>query len=163
MFEDKNNQQGGMKEYARPEVEHEVTLDSGNVAKFRIIKWSPSQVFNRLPKIGKVFAVPFSMVATSSPEEGTSLSEVLPMALIHFFSTMEEEGMTQFFKMILEDVYVNNENVVDKFDIIFLEHPEIVMELVAKVVEVHYAPFFKRGFGNLLTSMNLVNNLNQKS
>lgn len=163
MFQEIEEQRGGVKDYAKPEVEYEVTLDSGNVAKFRIIKWSPTEVFNKLSKIGKVFAVPFSMVATASPEEGSTLSEVLPMALIHFFTTMEEEGMTDFFKMILKDVYINNESVVEKFDIIFMEHPEIVMELVAKVVEIHYAPFFKRGFGNLLSSMNLVNNLGQKA
>lgn len=155
------NNTANLNQFERPSVDYEVELLDGTKVIFKILKWSPTKVYQRIPKIGKTFAVPLSMIMTATGEEGATINDVIPMALIHFFSTVEEQGVVEFFKLILEDVYFKGQSVNDNFDSLFYSEPEIVLDLVSKVIEVHYAPFFKKGFAKLLNPMGMVASLEQ--
>lgn len=142
----------GIKAYARPETNFEIEALNGEKVTFRIIHWSPTTVFTRIPLVGRYFAVPISMLVGTKPGD-EDFAEVIPSALLQLFNTMEEQNLMQFLFTMLQDVYYKNESVVDKFDIVFMGKSDVLIQLVAKIVEINYAPFFKTGFSKLMTSI----------
>lgn len=151
-----------MKSLSRPETEFMGQTAMGEQMKFRIIHWSPTKVFQRIPMVGKYFYVPVSMMAGYKADD-PAFADAIPAALLQLFNTMEENDLIGFLGTILDDVYYNNKRVVENFDAVFLGKNEVVLQLVAKVLEVNYAPFFKIGFENLMTSIIPVAGLDQTS
>lgn len=141
-----------MKSVARPETEFTAKTAKGEQMKFRIMHWSPSKVFARIPLVGKYFYVPASMISSLKSDD-PGFAETIPAALLHLFNTMEENDLLGFLATMLDDVYYNNQQVVQNFDTVFLGRNEVVLQIVAKVLEVNYAPFFETGFESLLTSV----------
>lgn len=147
-----------MKTMAKPETELVAETASGEEMKFRIIHWSPSKVFQRISIVGKYFYVPVSMIASIKPED-PNFADAIPGALLQLFNTMEENDFIGFLATMLDDVYYKNAPVVQNFDTVFLGKNEVVLQVVAKVLEVNYGPFFKTGFANLMTSIVPVANM----
>lgn len=149
-----------IQKFARPEVKVDIPLDDGRSVTFRILKWSPTKVFERIPELGSVLAVPMIMYDTASMSADEDLEPRIAMALIQLFSGLEEKNLALFLRKILDEVYTESEyNVSENFDEIFFSHPELVIDLAAKVLEVNYSPFFKRGFGKLLTQFRGIESL----
>ena len=65
--------------------------------------WSPMKCFSHLPKIGKAFAVPLSMLSGSEDK----FEEVLPQALFMLFEQMEEQDIWSLFELITQDIHVD--------------------------------------------------------
>lgn len=147
-----------MKGLARPETNFEITSISGEKMNFRIIHWKPTTVFARIPLVGKYFAVPMSMLVGTKPEE-VDFAEAVPAALLQLFNTMEENNLVSFIGTLLDGVYYNNMSVSENFDTVFMDKSDVVIQLITKVVEINYGPFFKTGFANLMTSLMPVVNL----
>lgn len=149
--------------HAAPEVLAEFTLDNGKSVKFRIMRWNPTKVFNRLPEYGSIIAVPMVMYGTAENFAGEDYEVKIGQALIQLFSGLEERVLSDFLKTILDDVYSESGvSVVDSFDEMFILHPYLVIELAAKVLEVNYGPFFKRGFTGLLSQFQAISTIPQK-
>jgi hypothetical protein len=146
------SQMQAMKAVARPETEFVARTAKGEQMKFRLLHWSPTKVFSRIPLVGKYFYVPFSMLGSVTPQD-EAFADALPAALIQLFNTMEENDLLVFLGTILDDVYYNNQPVTQTFDTTFLGKHEVVLQVVAKVLEVNYAPFFEIGFESLITSI----------
>lgn len=163
-FENNTMQNDTVQQYERPNEVRKIEVTPGNYAEFRIFKWGPSKVFERMPEIGSVLAVPYMMYETAKENAEDDLEQRIAMALIQLFSGLEQKNLAEFMKKILDEVYTEDGkyNVADKFDEIFILHPELVLDLATLVLEINYGPFFKRGFGKLLTQFkgigNLVNN-----
>lgn len=150
-------------QYAKPEVTVELTLENGNKTSFRIVHWSPSKVFNRLPEYGSVLGVPLVMYSTAENFAGEDYEQKIGMALIQLFAGLEQRVLSEFLKSILDEVYtLGGESVTDNFDTIFIKHPYLVIELASKVLEVNYGPFFKRGFAGVLNQFQGIKILNEK-
>ncbi len=148
-------------QYAKPEVKVELELDSGRKVGFRIIRWRPSKVFDRIPEYGSIFAVPMVMYGTAEELAGEDYEQKIAMSLIQLFSGLEQRVLSDLLKDILDETYTeDNVSVVEKFEELFMLHPYLVVDLAAKVLEVNYGPFFKRGFGKLLTQFQTVQTLN---
>ena len=149
-----------IQQYARPEVVVDLYLDETRSVKFRILKWSPTKTFERIPVLGSVLAVPLVMYDSASMSADEDLEPRIAMALIQLFSGLEEKNLAEFLKMILDEVFTESgHNVSENFDELFFAHPELVVDLAAKVLEVNYGPFFKRGFGKLLTQFKGIESL----
>jgi hypothetical protein len=149
-----------IQQYARPEEIVDIELDEGRSVRFRILKWSPTKVFERIPELGSVLAVPMIMYDTATSSADEDLEARIAMALIQLFSGLEEKNLALFLQKILDEVYTESgHNVSENFDELFFAHPELVIELTAKVLEVNYSPFFKRGFGKLLTQFKGIESL----
>lgn len=144
--------QNTMLNLARPETKFSVKTLTGENMEFRIVHWKPTEVFSRIPLIGRYFYVPMSMLLSSDKSE-VDFSEVIPAALIQLFNTMEHHNIVHFISEILDSVIYQNNPVMNNFDEVFMKNPDVVIELVAKVVEIHYSPFFKTGFSKLITSL----------
>lgn len=149
-----------IQKFARPEEIVQIELDEGRSVTFRILKWSPTKVFERIPELGSVLAVPMIMYDTATMSADEDLEARIAMALIQLFSGLEEKNLALFLQKILDEVYTESgHNVSENFDELFFAHPELVIELTAKVLEVNYSPFFKRGFGKLLTQFKGIESL----
>ncbi len=149
-----------IQKFARPEEIVQIELDEGRSVTFRILKWSPTKVFERIPELGSVLAVPMIMYDTATMSADEDLEARIAMALIQLFSGLEEKNLAVFLQKILDEVYTEaGHSVSENFDELFFAHPELVIELAAKVLEVNYSPFFKRGFGKLLTQFKGIESL----
>ncbi len=149
-----------IQQYARPEQIVDIELEPGKTVRFRILKWSPTKVFERIPELGSVLAVPMIMYDTATMSADEDLEARIAMALIQLFSGLEEKNLALFLQKILDEVYTEaGHNVSENFDELFFAHPELVIDLTAKVLEVNYSPFFKRGFGKLLTQFKGIESL----
>ncbi|WNL63491.1 hypothetical protein [Citrobacter phage Tr1] len=149
-----------IQKFARPEEIVEIPLDNDRTVTFRILKWSPTKVFERIPELGSVLAVPLVMFDTAKMSADEDLEARIAMALIQLFSGLEEKNLALFLRKILDEVYTESgHNVSENFDELFFAHPELVIDLTAKVLEVNYSPFFKRGFGKLLTQFQGIESL----
>ena len=156
-------QDNTIQKFARPEEVVEIALDDNRTVTFRVLKWSPSKVFERVPELGSVLAVPMTMYNTALMSADEDLESRIAMALIQLFAGLEEKNLTTFLRKILDEVYTQDGyNVSENFDELFMAHPELVLDLTAKVLEVNYGPFFKRGFGKLLTQFKAMENLAAK-
>lgn len=150
-----------MKALAKPETIFVAKTAKGEQMKFRIMHWSPTKVFSRISVVGKYFYVPFSMLGSVRPgDEG--FEDAIPAALIQLFNTMEENDLLVFLATMLDEVIYNNQSVVQTFDETFLGKTEVVIQLLAKVLEVNYGPFFEIGFKELITSIMPVVKLNNQ-
>lgn len=149
-----------IQKFARPEEIVHIELEPGKTVTFRILKWSPTKVFERIPELGSVLAVPMIMYDTATMSADEDLEARIAMALIQLFSGLEEKNLALFLQKILDEVYTEaGHNVSENFDELFFAHPELVIELAAKVLEVNYSPFFKRGFSKLLTQFKGIESL----
>lgn len=149
-----------IKQYARPEEIVKIDLDENRSVTFRILKWSPSKVFERIPELGSILAVPMTMYKTALLSADEDLESRIGMALMQLFAGLEEKNLAIFLRKVLDEVYTESGvNVSENFDELFMVHPELVLDLTAKVLEVNYGPFFKRGFGKLLTQLQSMENL----
>lgn len=143
-----------------PETKYTTELGNGKKAEFRIVHWKPTKVYQRLPMIGKIFAIPVSMIFGSAAQgENSDFSEALPSALIYLFQTLDENDFMGFLKMLLEDVWVGNTQIITDLDGLFKSNPEVILELALKVVEISYAPFMKKGLSGMFKGVMPVTNL----
>lgn len=145
-------QASAMKRLAAPETAFTAECLNGEKMNFRIIHWSPTKTFARISKIGKYFAVPIAMMIDSKPGDA-NFSEALPAALLQLFNTMDEDNLLEFISMLMDEVYFENKSVLENFDSLFMGRNEVIIQLMAKVVEINYSPFFKTGFGKLISSI----------
>ena len=75
-----------IQKFARPEVMVDIPLEEGRFATFRILKWNPTKVFERIPELGSVLAVPMVMYDTAAMSADEDLEPRIAMALIQLFS-----------------------------------------------------------------------------
>ena len=118
--------------------------------------WSPTKMYRNIPKIGRYFVIPASTVIGeifNAQQEGTEvdLSEAIPTALMYLFQTMEDNDIMDFYKIIFEDVYLDNKLIMDDFDGIFTDNPFDPIDLIVEVLRINYVvPFSqKKGLSSL--------------
>ena len=118
--------------------------------------WSPTKMYRNIPKIGRYFVIPASTVIGEifkAQQEGTEvdLSEAIPTALMYLFQTMEDNDIMDFYKIIFEDVYLDNKLIIDDFDGIFADNPFDPIDLIVEVLRINYVvPFSqKKGLSSL--------------
>ena len=118
--------------------------------------WSPTKMYRNIPKIGRYFVIPASTVIGEifkAQQEGTEvdLSEAIPTALMYLFQTMEDNDIMDFYKIIFEDVYLDNKLIMDDFDEIFTDNPFDPIDLIVEVLRINYVvPFSqKKGLSSL--------------
>lgn len=118
--------------------------------------WSPTKMYRNIPKIGRYFVIPASTVIGEifkAQQEGTEvdLSEAIPTALMYLFQTMEDNDIMDFYKIIFEDVYLDNKLIMDDFDGIFTDNPFDPIDLIVEVLCINYVvPFSqKKGLSSL--------------
>ena len=118
--------------------------------------WSPTKMYRNIPKIGRYFVIPASTVIGEifkAQQEGTEvdLSEAIPTALMYLFQTMEDNDIMDFYKIIFEDVYLDNKLIMDDFDGIFADNPFDPIDLIVEVLRINYVvPFSqKKGLSSL--------------
>lgn len=149
-------------ESVAPSTEYEITYkneeNKERVAKFTIYHWTPTKTYKNIPRIGRIFGVPMSMIMSG----GESFSEALPGAMLQLFNTFEEEDLVKFLKEMLDGVYLNGEPVNgDKFDAIFAKNPQIPIQLLMKVLEISYSPFTRVDFSALFKTASQVTTLDK--
>lgn len=156
----KDNMMAQLANSIAPETMYTTELSNGKKATFRIVHWKPTKVYQRLPTIGKIFAIPVSMIFGSAAQgEDSDFSESLPSALVYLFQTLDENDFLGFLKMLLEDVWYENTQIINDLDGLFKTNPEIILELALKVVEISYAPFMKKGLSGMFKGVMPVTNL----
>ena len=118
--------------------------------------WSPTKMYRNIPKIGRYFVIPASTVIGEifkAQQEGTEVdfSEAIPTALMYLFQTMEDNDIMDFYKIIFEDVYLDNKLIMDDFDGIFADNPFDPIDLIVEVLRINYVvPFSqKKGLSSL--------------
>ena len=72
-----------IQKFARPEEIVQIELDEGRSVTFRILKWSPTKVFERIPELGSVLAVPMIMYDTATMSADEDLEARIALSLIH--------------------------------------------------------------------------------
>lgn len=113
--------------------------------------WSPQKCFSRLPKIGKAFAVPMSMLMKGGSEEG--FAEVLPEVLFMLFTQMEEQDVWELFTMITEDVHVSSTERLN-LDVHFGNDLGAILNVVGATLKQNYGSLFSgKGLSSLMESM----------
>jgi len=135
----------------------------GKQREFIFDKWSPSKVYKMMPILGKVLAVPLSMVMSAGlgsmlskqDFDSDALGEAIPSALMFLFTKMEEDDIMDLFKLITEGVYMDRVHDVSvNLDKIFEDDAPAIMELVAEVLKQNFAPFIKKNtFTKLMGAM----------
>lgn len=124
---------------------------------FVITHWSPRDFLNKGATISKFIAVPAgmtlgSMIGDQLKQEDLTSGSGLGDAVMWLFSNLEGDQASDLMEFILSDVSLDGEAV--NLDEDFAEDPSEMFDVAAKVLEVNYAPFFKKkGFGNLLSKM----------
>ena len=118
--------------------------------------WSPTKMYRNIPKIGRYFVIPASTVIGEifkAQQEGTEVdfSEAIPTALMYLFQTMEDNDIMDFYKIIFEDVYLDNKLIMDDFDGVFADNPFDPIDLIVEVLRINYVvPFSqKKGLSSL--------------
>ena len=118
--------------------------------------WSPTKMYRNIPKIGRYFVIPASTVIGEifkAQQEGTEvdLSEAIPTALMYLFQTMEDNDIMDFYKIMFDDVYLNDKQVMTDFDGIFADNPYDPIDLLVEVLRINYVvPFSqKKGLSSL--------------
>ena len=118
--------------------------------------WSPTKMYRNIPKIGRYFVIPASTVIGEifkAQQEGTEvdLSEAIPTALMYLFQTMEDNDIMDFYKIIFDDVYLNDKLIMSDFDGIFADNPFDPIDLIVEVLRINYVvPFSqKKGLSSL--------------
>ena len=118
--------------------------------------WSPTKMYRNIPKIGRYFAIPASTIIGTifnSQQDGVEadLSEAIPTALMYLFQTMEDNDIMDFYKIMFDDVYLNDKQVMTDFDGIFTDNPFDPIDLIVEVLRINYVvPFSqKKGLSSL--------------
>ena len=118
--------------------------------------WSPTKMYRNIPKIGRYFVIPASTVIGEifkAQQEDTEvdLSEAIPTALMYLFQTMEDNDIMDFYKIIFDDVYLNDKLIMSDFDGIFADNPFDPIDLIVEVLRINYVvPFSqKKGLSSL--------------
>ena len=118
--------------------------------------WSPTKMYRNIPKIGRYFVIPASTVIGeifNAQQEGTEvdLSEAIPTALMYLFQTMEDNDIMDFYKIMFDDVYLNDKQIMTDFDGIFADNPYDPIDLIVEVLRINYVvPFSqKKGLSSL--------------
>ena len=118
--------------------------------------WSPTKMYRNIPKIGRYFAIPASTIIGTifnSQQDGVEadLSEAIPTALMYLFQTMEDNDIMDFYKIMFDDVYLNDKQVMTDFDGIFADNPYDPIDLLVEVLRINYVvPFSqKKGLSSL--------------
>ena len=129
--------------------------------EFTIIHWSPTKVHKNIPKIGRYFITPLSMLMSGSigeESESFNLADAIPTALSYLFTILEEDDIMNLYELVLETVYYDGKPVMSQFDEVFSDDPFAVFDLVAEVLRLNVIiPFTQR---NGLSSLkNLTSNL----
>ena len=111
--------------------------------------WGPMKCFSNLPKIGKAFAVPLSML--SGGEE--KFEEVLPQALFMLFEQMEEQDIWELFKLITDDVHVDSTKRLDLNTDVDGDLGAI-LSIVATCLQNNYGSLYSgNGLSSLMTNL----------
>lgn len=129
--------------------------------EFTIVHWSPTKVHKNIPKIGRYFITPLSMLmggAVGEDPESFNLADAIPTALSYLFTILEEDDIMNLYDLVLETVHYNDKPVMGQFDEVFSDDPFAVFDLVAEVLRLNVIiPFTQR---NGLSSLkNLTSNL----
>lgn len=141
-------------EKAKPEERITIKVDDEHELTFRLIKWSPSKIFKRLPEYGKLLAAPMSMYPKEEERGYADYEQKIAMALFQFFGGLEDKDLDILVREILDEVYTSGGvSVQEHMDELFIKCPEILTDLCAKVLDINYSPFLKRGFNGLLTQL----------
>ena len=113
-------------------------------------------MYRNIPKIGRYFAIPASTIIGTifnSQQDGVEadLSEAIPTALMYLFQTMEDNDIMDFYKIMFDDVYLNDKQVMTDFDGIFADNPFDPIDLIVEVLRINYVvPFSqKKGLSSL--------------
>ena len=129
--------------------------------EFTIVHWSPTKVHQNIPRIGRYFITPLSMLMTGVKDDETgdvNIVDAIPTALSYLFTILEEDDIMDLYKLVLETVYCGTEPVMNKFDTVFESDPFGVFDLVAEVLRINVIiPFTQRN--GSLSLKNLTNNL----
>ena len=121
--------------------------------------WSPTKMYRNIPKIGRYFAIPASTIIGTifnSQQDGveTDLSEAIPTALMYLFQTMEDNDIMDFYKIMFDDVYLNDKQVMSDFDGIFADNPFDPIDLIVEVLRINYVvPFSQKKVLSSLTNL----------
>ena len=129
--------------------------------EFTIVHWSPTKVHQNIPRIGRYFITPLSMLiggAVGEDPESFNLADAIPTALSYLFTILEEDDIMNLYDLVLETVHYNDKPVMGQFDEVFSDDPFAVFDLVAEVLRLNVIiPFTQR---NGLSSLkNLTSNL----
>ena len=129
--------------------------------EFTIVHWSPTKVHKNIPRIGRYFITPLSMLmgGIKDPESGdVSIVDAIPTALSYLFTILEEDDIMNLYDLVLETVYYEDKPILPQFDSVFEDDPFGVFDLVAEVLRINVvAPFIKRE--GLSSLKNLTSNL----
>lgn len=129
--------------------------------EFTIVHWSPTKVHKNIPRIGRYFITPLSMLmgGIKDPESGdVSIVDAIPTALSYLFTILEEDDIMNLYELVLETVYYEDKPILPQFDSAFEDDPFGVFDLVAEVLRINVvAPFIKRE--GLSSLKNLTSNL----
>lgn len=109
--------------------------------------WGASKAFTHLPKIGKAFAVPFSMLFSDKGE----ISDKLPEALMLLFQQMEEEDVWGLFQLITSGVYYKTAPI--NLDEDLEGDLGAVLMLVAEAAKQNYGSLWGKGLLSLRDTM----------
>ena len=129
--------------------------------EFTIVHWSPTKVHQNIPRIGRYFITPLSMLiggAVGEDPESFNPADAIPTALSYLFTILEEDDIMNLYDLVLETVHYNDKPVMGQFDEVFSDDPFGVFDLVAEVLRINVIiPFTQRN--GSLSLKNLTNNL----
>lgn len=163
LLPDMEEQKGWMPEGAKPEDKITIKVDDKHELTFRLVKWNPTKVLNRLPKYGSLLAVPMAMYPKEEEKGYSDYEQKIAMAFLQFFTGIDQQEFDVLVKEILDEAYTEKGQSLSIFmDELFIKCPDILIELCAKVLEVNYAPFIRRGFSGVLTQLKGLVPLSQK-
>lgn len=110
-------------------------------------KWGVFTAARNLPKIGKVFVVPFSFIFGAAEVE--NLQEAIPKSVYMLFEQLEEHDINELFSVILSDVWVDNGTKQVDVERDFSDLAELI-EIITKVLKQQYGSLLS---GKLLTDL----------
>lgn len=111
--------------------------------------WSPLKAAKNLPRIGKAFAVPISVLVSA----GEDYQSAIPQALFMLFEQLEEQDISQLFELILQDVWCKStdKQLNIETDLVNLDE---LLSLASNVLQQHYGCLIGgKGFTSLFQVM----------
>ena len=123
---------------------------NGKDKTFILNKWGMRKSMQHLPRIGKSFAVPISMLFSTS-EEG--FADKLPNALFMLFETMDEDDVWSLFELITEGVYKNSVEALN-IEVDLEDDIGALIQLVTACIKANYGSLMSgKVLGNLTQVM----------
>lgn len=124
-------------------------------------RWNPMKCFANLPRIGKAFAVPISMLISGDGEE--SAGDKIPHALFMLFDSMEEQDIWKLFQLITEDVFIKNGTQRVDLNKDLGYDLGVILYVVAETLKGNYGSLFtKGGLSSLFQQMTGLSQLAQQ-